>query len=303
MTLQFKKLSIADKEKIEATVQPYEPFSDFSFLSLYTYNTHDTIEYAYHGNNLVIKFEDYDDNSNFYSFIGTDHVLETTKLLLELSVAEGLRPSLDLLPEITVNADPLMFKNFSIEEDRDNFDYIVSAKDLAALKPEKLPKKRKLVNRFLDLYPECSSKLLDINDPATTTALLSLFDQWALVNKKSVEETQTEKIAIKRLLNNVNNLGNVFCLAIYEKDMLIGFNTFELTNNKYGISSFQKAIKDYTGIYAYMTQQMAKVLNERGCEYINFEQDLGIDGLRSSKLSWHPIKYLKKYTVKPRNRV
>jgi len=34
-----------------------------------------------------------------------------------------------------------------------------------------------------------------------------------------------------------------------------------------------------------------------GVKYLNFEQDLGLTGLRLSKKSFHPVNYLKKYKV------
>jgi hypothetical protein len=41
-----------------------------------------------------------------------------------------------------------------------------------------------------------------------------------------------------------------------------------------------------------------KKLRALGCEFINFEQDMGIAGLKQAKRLWRPVKYLKKYTIK-----
>jgi hypothetical protein len=37
-----------------------------------------------------------------------------------------------------------------------------------------------------------------------------------------------------------------------------------------------------------------------GFEYVNLEQDLGIEGLRRSKESYHPVRMVNKYTIKLR---
>ncbi|MGL5313806.1 MAG: phosphatidylglycerol lysyltransferase domain-containing protein, partial [Peptostreptococcaceae bacterium] len=50
------------------------------------------------------------------------------------------------------------------------------------------------------------------------------------------------------------------------------------------------------GLYQYINQQF--LVNEfPDVEFVNREEDLGIEGLRKAKLSYHPIKFVEKYTV------
>ncbi|KNY28580.1 Lysylphosphatidylglycerol synthetase, domain of unknown function DUF2156 [Pseudobacteroides cellulosolvens ATCC 35603 = DSM 2933] len=50
------------------------------------------------------------------------------------------------------------------------------------------------------------------------------------------------------------------------------------------------------GLYTITNQQFCE--NEWGhVEYINREQDLGIEGIRKAKLSYHPVKMINKYLV------
>ena len=49
---------------------------------------------------------------------------------------------------------------------------------------------------------------------------------------------------------------------------------------------------------AYQAIQNEFLTREEGVfEFVNLEQDLGIEGLRKSKLSYHPFKMIKKFTL------
>lgn len=71
----------------------------------------------------------------------------------------------------------------------------------------------------------------------------------------------------------------------------------ETLDDSWGITHFWKADIRYSGIYAYLLHRMACKLSEQGVERLNFEQDLGLEGLRAFKRSLSPVGYLRKYTV------
>ena len=56
------------------------------------------------------------------------------------------------------------------------------------------------------------------------------------------------------------------------------------------------ALNDCKGAYQEVLQCFARVVSLR-CRYINREEDLGIEALRESKLSYNPIKLEKFYST------
>jgi uncharacterized protein len=293
---KFKKLEIQDKKEIENYVKSFAPYSDFNFTSLWTYNTEETIEISYLNNNLVVKFLDYIDKKHFYSFIGTKKILETIKILIKQAKKNKIDHSLKLIPQEVIDAEKRIKDFYLLKEDKDNYDYIVSASEIAKLDPIKFKRKRYLVDRFKRKYPDYKIKILDLRNEKVQKQIKDLFLAWEKQVKRSREETENELKAINRLLDHLKYL-DIYGTGIYLNNKLVAFNTYELTHNKYGISSFQKADKSLTGIYAILTHEAAKHLHKLGCEFINFEQDLGIEGLRLSKSLWKPKHYLKKYII------
>jgi hypothetical protein len=59
----------------------------------------------------------------------------------------------------------------------------------------------------------------------------------------------------------------------------------------------EKANRDFEGSYQMIVKEFASDMMQYGIKYINREEDVGDEGLRKSKLSYHPIQLLDKYCV------
>src|SRR5436190_8395862 len=130
---RFAPISIESKDSINSVVAKFPPYSDFNFVSLYSYDVKQNMGICELNNSLVVRFKDYTSDKEFLSFIGDSEVDSTIKTLLAYAAVSNLHHELHLIPEHVVNE----IKNpqlFNIEEDRDAHDYIVLALKFTELK-------------------------------------------------------------------------------------------------------------------------------------------------------------------------
>ncbi|MEK7518071.1 MAG: phosphatidylglycerol lysyltransferase domain-containing protein [Patescibacteria group bacterium] len=296
----FKNLELEHKEEIERITKQFPPYSDYNFVSLWTYNVKNNIKIARLNDNIVIRFCDYISNEPFYSFLGNKKVLETVDALLKHAKKENIVPKLKLIPEENIVNNPKLFNFFQINEDRDNFDYIYSTEEIKLLQGSKYQNKRKMANRFKREYPQSSFLLQDLKDQNIQRRILNVFFIWERNKGKNRKETNHELTAIKRLFKSTSFF-NLLCFGVHHRDELKGFLILELIHEKHSIFHFIKADPLFRGIFEFIYMSTAQELHKREYTYINREQDLGIAGLRQAKTSWHPLKFLKKYIISPKD--
>jgi uncharacterized protein len=293
---EFKNLEITDKEAIENITGNFPPYSDFNFVSLYSYNTdNDALISNLHGN-LVIKFRDYITNGPFYSFLGNTKAVETAGELLMRAKNENAMHKLQLIPESVILADARLMEAYDVIEDKDNFDYVLDVPEVATLEGEKYHNKRNAVNRFHANSPDHIVKTLDLTNLEIQKEVIDLFDLWVKVRNKNIQETEHEKKAVLRLIEASNKL-NLIAIGVYKENKLIGFAIAELLKNDYAIFHFIKANTEHKGIFESLYMFKAKELLKNQVKFWNIEQDLGIENLRISKQQWNPAHFLKKYVI------
>lgn len=295
--LDFKLIELSDYNTIEEYLRKFPPYNDFEFMSLWTYNFDKQNRFSFVNGNLAIKIQDFLTNSFFYSFLGTNEINDTVEKLIELSITEGYGNELFLIPESCLGSGEVLDKKYQAIEDRASFDYILSSDEISSLEGAKYHEKRNLANRFAISYPDYKVEILQLNEKNTQLAILELFNRWKEKKGKSVKDVEIELAAIKGVFDLVDLL-QVQGVGVYENGVLIGFSILHRADSDYAILSFEKCDTSYKGIYEFLNRETARLAKKIGCRYINYEQDLGIEGLRKSKSLWRPASFLKKFTIK-----
>ena len=104
-----------------------------------------------------------------------------------------------------------------------------------------------------------------------------------------------EQYAIHFFLMNMEQLG-LTCGILRSSGRTVGITIGERLNSDTFVVHIEKALSEVNGAYPMLCNQLAKA-GASQLSYINREEDMGIEGLRKSKLSYHPVFLLDKYTV------
>lgn len=185
-------------------------------------------------------------------------------------------------------------ERFEYIEERNNFDYIYEGESLRTLSGRKNQKKRNHLNSFIKEYGNrVGYKKLEEVD---FDECINLLKDWSEDKEDSIE-LDSEFKAISRIFKNYKKLKDTLKISgIYIDSKLEAFSIGEMLNDSMAVIHVEKANADIRGLYPYINQQF--LLNEfSDVEFVNREEDLGIEGLRKAKLSYHPVKFAEKYTV------
>ncbi len=290
----FAPVVIGHKQPIQAITQGFLSYSDFNFVSLFSWNTTETpIEVSMLNNNLVVRFSDYTSDAAILSFLGREALVETIETLLAFSDAPHALGFIgqDIIDNLSESAR----ERYAIHDDRNNHDYILSVKK--TIDYLNSGRKKANYNRFVCEYgPDIYCRSLNLGSSSDIQAIDTLTRMWQQQRGKNDENVASELAALRRCLKYARKLV-VQGYGVFVKDELAAFGLFEIVNNDTAMLHFGKANLAFKGITSYFQLKRALYLASLGIRLMNWEQDLGIEGLRKYKESYHPIDFLKKYTM------
>ena len=187
-------------------------------------------------------------------------------------------------------------KEYTIIPDRTYSDYIYDADKLRTFSGKKYHGKKNHLNAFLKNYEgRYEFRFLSGENE---DEIMNFLENWKETKKDSEEHEfiDEEAIGIKYLLEHENvfdyKIGGVYIDGQLEA-FTIG-NYYSQEDMVY--VPVEKANHNIRGLYPYLCSEFLK----RAFPYaakVNREDDMGLDGLRKSKLSYHPIYMIEKYTI------
>ena len=183
---------------------------------------------------------------------------------------------------------------FSYHCDRDSYDYVYAIDDLADLKGRKYQRKRNHFNRFRENYPDYTIEPITQDNIPQVQQML---EDWYAQRKQTDPDGDylMEQSAIYRALRHYDQLGLEGIVLVYEGRILAMTIGSRLSPDTYDIH-FEKACAEADTAYTVINCEFARFLRTRHPEvqFLNREDDLGIEGLRKAKLSYYPHHLVEK---------
>lgn len=197
---------------------------------------------------------------------------------------------------ITTQSRPLLEQAappdcFTWQDDRDGWDYIYHTQDIIHYPGKKFHQKRNHVNRFAAYHGEFSEITEQDFDECIAFAAKSYNEKDGYTERSSV----VEQYAIHTYFSHFRELGLSGGL-IRINGQLAAFSIGEPLNQETFCVHIEKADTRFHGAFPAIAQQFAAHF-AAAYPYLNREEDLGIQGLRKSKLSYHPAFLLEKQTA------
>jgi uncharacterized protein len=182
------------------------------------------------------------------------------------------------------------FPTLTIEEDRDYFDYVYKASDLAELPGTKYGKIRNRLNKFKKNFTYTTEEITEEN----MTEVNEFLKRWCLWKDCSSDELlENERKAIMYSMEHFYDF-NLKGLALRIDEVIQSIAVYEKMNPDTIVVHFEKGSPDHDGIYKAINMETAKKVRDI-VPFIDREEDLGIPGLRQAKLSYNPDHFIELY--------
>ena len=189
------------------------------------------------------------------------------------------------------------YGGYYIYTHRDWAEYVYKTEDFVSLSGKRYHAKRNHIAKFLRNNPSAKMERLtekDIPDIVEfERAWLADRDFDGGAEESAARESEIVKSWILAALR-----GELVCDVLRVDGRMAGIAIGEILPTGTAIEMYEKADTRYDGVYSYLAHEFA-ARNFTGCEYINRQEDMGLEGLRKSKLSYYPAFLLEKYVLKP----
>lgn len=292
--LEFRDIAITDKKRITSSLN-YSQFMgcEYSFSNNMAWKRLGDSQISFYKDFYICcSFRSEDGIPRFFLPSGSGDYRDVIKEMMKYSESLGKPLRLAGITDSSLNMlKELLPDCFSIESDDGDWDYIYLSDDLIRLPGRKYHGKRNHLARFNELdavYSEMTDK--DFDDCITFSTLE--------YNSRSADSDHSfiaEQYAINTYFNYFHELG-LQGGVIRIDGRVAAFTIGDRLNNDTFCVHIEKADTSFNGIYAGINNCFARSAAS-SYKYINREEDLGIEGLRKAKQSYHPSFLLKKYTV------
>ncbi len=284
--INWKIIDISDRDVFENTGENKEGIAMFGFASLFFWKEYYKTSYAFINGNIVCRGLSDKGSCIFYFPRGLNkNIKETIDYII--SVCDNNIKFLPLTEEVT-NKITKAYSNAKVSLLDGKCEYVYKQDDLANLEGKKYHAKRNHIAKFDKNY---DSEYININSENTFLLKECSEHLYNIIENSPKDEYLAIKCAIEHFEELKLRAG---VLTVDGK--FVAYSIGSSINEDTADIHFEKADRSYDGSYAKINNSFAKYA-WTDKKLLNREEDLGIEGLRKAKLSYHPCHLNQMYSV------
>lgn len=293
--LDFKCITLADVEKI----RKYFGYStnrtcDNTVGGTFMWREYFSMEYALHNDTLITKMgvKLYDGcPASFLLPLGKDRA-GAVAAIDEYCRDKGLPVVFGLVTKDELPFLSSVYGNINLYQNPDWSDYIYKANDLVSLAGRKYHGQRNHINYFNRTHGDYSFEEIS---GSNVGEVREFYSDLCLTVSKDSDFFIEDQIKTLEVLDNYNVYG-LFGGLIRIGRTIAAFSIGEICNDTLFVH-IEKTDPGYRGIQQVINNEFAKHYITGGVEFINRCEDVGDEGLRIAKQSYHPYDLIDKYIV------
>ena len=291
--IDFHRLNIDDRERYTAILMAEAPRGcEYSFANLCLWGRQ---QIAYlHG--CVAFFSHYNGRSVYPYPIGTGDRKAVIEALMADAEERGIPCRIACMCEHDRQELEAWFPDvFTVCPIRDTADYVYDINDLADLKGRKFQRKRNHMNRFRLNHPDYEIRPITKENLDDVKEMVEdWYDAKAVSNPGG--DYMLERIALERAFCKYEELG-LEGIVLMENGRIQAMTMGSFLSPDTVDVHFEKAREDVDGAYAAINSEFARYLRQKHpqLQFLDREDDMGLEGLRRAKLSYNPHHMVDKY--------
>ena len=191
---------------------------------------------------------------------------------------------------------------FEYVTDRFGFDYLYKIDRLADLGGKKLHAKRNHINRFIENNPDWTVEEITVDNLPECRAM---DEEWnRRYRNRDTQETgdgdtlKDESLALAAAFDHYEALG-LQGVLLRSGGQVIAFTIGSPINDEVFDIHFEKAFGEIQGAYPMINREFARWIRDHhpSIQYLNREDDMGVEGLRKAKESYYPDLMVEKHSA------
>ena len=291
--IEFKPITLEQRELYEKyLLDGTERGCDFAFVNLYLWGRQRAAIVHDH----LVMFSQFDRRSVYPYPAGPGE----KKAVLDAIIADAKERGITcricgIIPEQKETLEELYPGMFRFHHDRDGYDYVYAIDDLADLKGKKYQRKRNHYYRFQDACPNYTVEPLGENNIALVRQMT---DKWYEIKQQENPQSDyhLERAALTKVFRDYMELEMDGLVLLGEGEVLAFTLGSRMSDTTFDVH-FEKARWDMDGAYTAINYEFARYIRDKYPEiqYLDREDDMGIEGLRKAKESYHPHHMIEKY--------